>query len=160
MALPWQGDTVFCRSGYEPEYDPYLPTFWPARVPNHVLTESDYAAAMDATRSRDDRIASFRNRESWVRAMGNKGPVQQMMQMVTDFGRMGVIEARPGPENDPHLPAIMFVESLPPATKGGPLTAGAPPGGSGGGAPTPTTQAGWEDEAQLEAFRQIRIRRH
>jgi hypothetical protein len=160
MALPWQGDTVFCRSGYEPEYDPYLPTFWPARVPNHVLTEADYAGAMDATRSRDDRIASFRNRESWVRAMGNKGPVQQMMQMVTDFGRMGVIEARPGPENDPDLPAIMFVESLPPASKGGPLTAGAPPGGSTNSAPTPTTQAGWEDEAQLEAFRQIRIRRH
>jgi len=26
MALPWQGDTAFCRSGYEPDYDPYVPT--------------------------------------------------------------------------------------------------------------------------------------
>ena len=157
MALPWQGDTVFCRSGYEPEYDPYLPTFWPARVPNHVLTAEDYAIATDPKQSRDARIAAFRNRESWVRAMKN-GPVQQMQQMVRDFGLMGIVEARPGPANDPDLPAVMFVESLPPGLKGGVMT-GSPPGSS---APpnTPTTQAGWDDEAQLEAFRQIRIRRH
>ena len=37
MAVLWQADTASCRSGYEPEYDPYLPSFWPARVPNHVL---------------------------------------------------------------------------------------------------------------------------
>lgn len=159
MAMPWQGDTVFCRSGYEPEYDPYLPTFWPARVPNHVLTEADYAIAMDPKLSREARLAAFRNRESWVRAMGNKGPVQQMLQMVSDFGAMGVIEAKPGPANDPDLPAIMFVESLPAGTKsrGGPVVMGGAPGAS---ASTPTTQAGWDDEAQLEAFRQIRIRRH
>ena len=34
MAVPWQTDTSSCRSGYIPEYDPFLPTFWPARVPN------------------------------------------------------------------------------------------------------------------------------
>lgn len=160
MAMPWQGDTVFCRSGYEPEYDPYLPTFWPARVPNHVLTEADYAIAMDPNQSREARLLAFRKRESWVRAMGNKGPVQQMLQMVSDFGRMGVVEARPGPSDDPDLPAMMFVESLPPATKGGPVMTGSPPGGSSDHPPSPATQAGWDDEAQLEAFRQIRIRRH
>lgn len=42
MAVPWQTDTASCRSGYVPEYDPYLPTFWPHRVPNHVLTEILY----------------------------------------------------------------------------------------------------------------------
>src|SRR6266540_4881195 len=41
MAVPWQCDTASCRSGYDPDYDPYLPTFWPARVPNHVLTEEN-----------------------------------------------------------------------------------------------------------------------
>ena len=49
MALPWQGDTAFCRSGYDPEYDPYVPTFWPARVPNQVLTEEDYGTVMDTS---------------------------------------------------------------------------------------------------------------
>jgi hypothetical protein len=48
MAVPWQTDTASCRSGYESQnglalpYDPYVPTFWPARVPNHVLTEEDF----------------------------------------------------------------------------------------------------------------------
>jgi hypothetical protein len=37
MAVPWQTDSASCRSGYEAEYDPYIPTFWPSRVPNHVL---------------------------------------------------------------------------------------------------------------------------
>ena len=47
MALPWQGDTAFCRSGYDPDFDPYVPTFWAARVPNQVLTEEDYRKAID-----------------------------------------------------------------------------------------------------------------
>ncbi|MET9872553.1 LodA/GoxA family CTQ-dependent oxidase, partial [Streptomyces sp. NPDC006386] len=54
MAVPWQTDTARCRSGYYlgygPRYDPYLPTFWPARVPNHVLTEQDYEEAVDPGR--------------------------------------------------------------------------------------------------------------
>jgi hypothetical protein len=179
MALPWQGDTVFCRSGYEPAYDPYLPTFWPARVPNHVLTAEDYATAIDPSKTRDARIAAFRNRASWTRAMTGNPPAQ-MVQMVSQFAHLGVVEARPGVPNDPDLPATMFVESLPPAalrSAVGAMKVGAPgggaPGGPGGiarndrgggviGGPsehTPTTKAGWTDEAQLEAFRQIRVRR-
>ena len=34
MALPWQMDTAFCRSGDDTDYDPYLPTFWP-HAPQH-----------------------------------------------------------------------------------------------------------------------------
>ena len=42
MAVPWQTDTASCRSGYLKSYDPYVPTFWPARVPNQILTRADY----------------------------------------------------------------------------------------------------------------------
>jgi hypothetical protein len=42
MGLPWQADTAFCRSGYDSDYDPYVPTFWPARVPNQILTKAAY----------------------------------------------------------------------------------------------------------------------
>ena len=42
MGLPWQADTAYCRSGYDADYDPYVPTFWPARVPNQVLTDAAY----------------------------------------------------------------------------------------------------------------------
>ena len=47
MAVPWQCDTASCRSGYDKTYDPYVPTFWPARVPNQVLTRQDYDIVMD-----------------------------------------------------------------------------------------------------------------
>ena len=42
MAVPWHADTASCRSGYETTYDPYLPTFWPARVPNQVLSSGQF----------------------------------------------------------------------------------------------------------------------
>jgi hypothetical protein len=50
MAVPWQCDTASCRSGYDKADDPYVPTFWPARVPNQVLTAEDYAIVTRETR--------------------------------------------------------------------------------------------------------------
>jgi hypothetical protein len=35
-----------------------------------------------------------------------------MLQMVSEFGKMGILEPRPGIENDPDFPPVMFVESL------------------------------------------------
>jgi hypothetical protein len=67
MALPWQGDTAFCRSGYPPGFDPYVPSFWPARVPNQVLTEDDYKVVMDTGLPRDVRLAALNNRQWWTR---------------------------------------------------------------------------------------------
>jgi flavin-dependent dehydrogenase len=65
MAVPWHADTASCRSGYEQgAYDFYLPTFWPARVPNQVLTVADYAVIAGS----DDpaaRQAAFDDRSDW-----------------------------------------------------------------------------------------------
>jgi len=157
MALPWQGDTAFCRSGYEPQFNPYLPTFWPARVPNHVLTETDYetVTSRDKTISRDQRIAAFKNRKSWFRSLTGEAP-DQMMQMVKGFSTMGVIAVKEGVANDPELPAVMFVESLPEGdnASGGPKTlSGTAPGE---GTPEDKVQkAGWKDSGELETFRRI-----
>lgn len=112
MALPWQGDTAFCRSGYEADYDPYLPTFWPARVPNQVLTEEDYKIVVNTSLPRAERMAAYNRREQWLRALTGKPP-DQMMQMIAEFGKMGIVEERVGVPNDPDLPAVMLVESLP-----------------------------------------------
>jgi hypothetical protein len=112
MALPWQADTAFCRSGYDVEYDPYVPTFWPARVPNQVLTEDDYEIVMNTDLPREERIAAFNRRGHWLRAFSGS-TVDQMLKMVSEFGKMGIVEARPGIENDPDFPTTMFVESLP-----------------------------------------------
>ncbi|WP_328923749.1 LodA/GoxA family CTQ-dependent oxidase [Streptomyces sp. NBC_00190] len=110
MAVPWQTDTASCRSGYERRYDPYLPTFWPARVPNHVLAEEDYRIAVDTTRPREERLAAFARRSPWDRWL--PPPYKATINaMVKDFGRLGLVERRPGVTDDPLLPAEMLVES-------------------------------------------------
>jgi hypothetical protein len=160
MAVPWQGDTIFCRSGYEPDFDPYLPTFWPARVPNHVLTESDYRTVMDESLPREERLRSYRRRENWTRLMYGSAP-QQILLAVREFGTLGMIEARPGVKNDKDFPAVMLVENLPPMPVG---AAGGQEsqqrGGKGLGAgrdsEDPVQKAGWESMEQLEEFRRMR----
>jgi hypothetical protein len=116
MAVPWQTDTASCRSGYYlgygPRYDPYLPTFWPARVPNHVLTLTDYQIITDPDTTPEDRQAAFERRANWYRVLTGDY-LAQINQMVIDFGKLGVVEVRPGPTDDPTLPPEMLVESQP-----------------------------------------------
>jgi len=114
MAIPWQMDAASCRSGYEAEYDPYIPTFWPARVPNQVLSLEDYNKVIDSNKPRDQRVAAFWTRLQWTRNLTGLA-VEQMKQMVKDYSKMGILEERIGILNDPDLPSTMMVESLPPA---------------------------------------------
>lgn len=115
MAVPWQTDTASCRSGYEylsgfGTYDPYLPTFWPARVPNHVIAEEEYAVVMDTSRPIAERLAAFGNRRAWLRWLPPRY-LDAINAMVTDFGRLGLVERRPGPTDDARLPTELLVES-------------------------------------------------
>lgn len=113
MGLPWQADTAYCRSGYDRKYDPFVPTFWPARVPNQVLTADQYKVVMDPEASDEARLAAFDLRRSWVRALS--GSTQdQMMEMVKIFGSMGLLELQPGPAGVPGVPPEMLVESVGP----------------------------------------------
>jgi hypothetical protein len=116
MAVPWQTDTASCRSGYYagfgPKYDPYVPTFWPARVPNHVLTEQAYEIVVDSTRPHDERVKAFGRREVWLRGLG-KNYLEQITKMIRDFDKLGVVEVRPGVDDDPYFPEVMLVESKP-----------------------------------------------
>jgi hypothetical protein len=117
MAVPWQTDTASCRAGYEKSYDPWIPTFWPARVPNHVLTEADYQTVMNTQLPREKRLEAFTRRASWYRILG-EGYLNQVENMVHLYGEMGVVEYRPGIKDDPDFPPVMYVESVP-----GPLQA-------------------------------------
>lgn len=163
MALPWQADTAFCRSGYEPSYDPFVPTFWPARVPNNVLTREDYEVVIDESRPREERLAAFNRRELWLRSLiadGAPAPVV-MERMVKRFGTLGILEARPGVPDDPVFPPTIWVETLPAAeiaeqaSKAARLLA-APAGATERQAKL--SRAGWASEEQLAEFRSIRIR--
>jgi hypothetical protein len=111
MAVPWQTDTASCRSGYQKSYDPYTPTFWPARVPNQVLTRENYDIVMNAKGALDERLAAFANRAAWIRPLGAKSYTDQINNMIAHFGDMGVVEQRPGP-GDAHFPATLEVEHL------------------------------------------------
>lgn len=113
MAVPWQTDTASCRSGYtmgyDLRYDPYVPTFWAAHVPNQVLTERDYEIVIDAKRPLGERQAAFERRAVWLRWL-DPDYWKAIAQMVTDFGKLGVVEARPGPD-DGAFPETILVES-------------------------------------------------
>ncbi|MNJ59620.1 hypothetical protein D3C77_553160 [compost metagenome] len=109
MAIPWQTDTASCRSGYDKQYDPYLPTFWPARVPNQVLSDENYRKVMDTLLDRKERLTAFHIRSEWDRTLG-VGADHQLEVMVEHFDRQGIVEVRDGIPNDPDFPPLMQVE--------------------------------------------------
>jgi hypothetical protein len=111
MAVPWQTDTASCRSGYLRSYDPNVPTFWPARVPNQVLTKTDYDIVMEEERSMAERLAAFARRASWLRPLGGGSYTDQINTMISHFDRMGVVEVRDGPKTGP-FPAEIEVLDL------------------------------------------------
>jgi L-Lysine epsilon oxidase N-terminal/L-lysine epsilon oxidase C-terminal domain len=110
MALPWQCDTASCRAGYDPAYDPYVPAFWPARVPNTVLTSENYDIVRDKNRPMAERRAAFANRAAWVDPLGNTSYTDQINNMVVHFDHLGVVEVRPGPTDTKAFPAQLEVE--------------------------------------------------
>jgi hypothetical protein len=114
MAVPWQTDTASCRSGYTSTYDPYVPTFWPARVPNNVLTEDNYEKVMDESLPLADRLAAFAKRSLWIRGLGRISYTDQINNMIHRFGDLGVVEVREGPSDRAHFPAVLEVEQLAP----------------------------------------------
>lgn len=110
MAIPWQTDTASCRSGYDTSYDPYVPTFWPARVPNEVLSETEYQVVMDAKRPLSERLEAFANRANWLEPLDlDKSYTHQINHMIRHFEEMGVVEVRPGLPKDPNFPDVMQV---------------------------------------------------
>lgn len=109
MAVPWQTDTASCRSGYQRAYDPYVPTFWPARVPNQVLTKENYEIVANPERPMSERRKAFANRAAWIEPLGTVDYTTQINNMVRHFGYLGVVEARPGPA-DGAFPAEIEVE--------------------------------------------------
>ncbi len=94
MAIPWQTDTASCRDGYNAAYDPYLPTFWPARVPNNILNQENYAKVVDDSLPLAERQAAFNEREFWLDDLPI-GPStsydDQINSMIDGFGELTVV---------------------------------------------------------------------
>lgn len=179
MALPWHGDTARCRSGYDPDLSPYLPSFWPARVPNQVLAEDDYNIFNDQSYDvQTQRIPAFRKRVHWNRNILTDGQghdlsnEQVMQKMVQGFQDMGTIEQRACPYDLlDQFPPSVWVEILPStAAASAQAVAGAATAEDAAGArfsirlddkalapdrAERLRQAGWASEAQLESFKRL-----
>ncbi len=110
MAVPWQTDSASCRSGYDKNYDPYVPSFWPARVPNQVLTRQNYDVVMDEKKPLGERLAAFANRASWIEPLGATSYTDQINNMIHHFDHLGVVEVHAGPSDREHFPAHIEVE--------------------------------------------------
>lgn len=94
MAVPWQTDTASCRDGYNAAYDPYLPTFWPARVPNNMLDKTHYEYVIDERNTLESRQAAFNDRTFWLDDLPvgpNASYEDQINSMVTNFGDLAVV---------------------------------------------------------------------
>ena len=110
QGTPWQSDAASCRSGYDPQISPVLPTFWPARIPNHVLREADYKIVVDTSASMADRQAAFDRRFDWERFVTAANRTDTLNNMIEHWGELGIITEMPGP-SDGAFPAVMKVET-------------------------------------------------
>lgn len=113
MAIPWQTDTASCRSGYDKTYDPYVPSFWPARVPNEVMTRENYEIVVNAHKPEAERLAAFANRAAWIAPLGTTSYTDQINNMIAHFDHLGVVEVNPGPTDavgQKLFPALIQVE--------------------------------------------------
>ncbi|MFI0712342.1 LodA/GoxA family CTQ-dependent oxidase [Streptomyces inhibens] len=122
MAAPWQCDTASCRSGYEvraglgPRYSPYLPTFWPAQMPNHVLKKADFTTVNTKPPGGSDdsaREKAFENRAVWLRGLTGTDFNVQRRQMIDDWYKFGIVETHEYTVGDGKFPKYIQVESDP-----------------------------------------------
>ena len=109
MAVPWQTDTSNCLSRYTNAIDEYLPTFWPATVPNDVLAESDYRVVLDSSEDLAARQAAFETRVKWVRHLPTSGAAR-LNAFIAEWSRAGVVTQQPGPHDGAPFPNPFWVE--------------------------------------------------
>jgi hypothetical protein len=121
MACPWQTDTASCLSAYRAYAGEYLPTFWPARVPNDVLTEDAYHVLMDPQSSIAQKQRAFQasGRKKWLRGIvyTDTTPPARLQEpnprqvFVEHWWQCGIVVQKPGPEDSGLFPKALWVET-------------------------------------------------
>ncbi len=121
MALPWHTDTARCRAGYDADHDggygTYTPAYWPAHVPNQVLTKVNYNTVIDESQSTTLRQQAFETRDNWWRNMSSQPDSREKEQeeiqaqyMIKNFEKMGTVLQADGPRNISGIPEKVYVE--------------------------------------------------
>ena len=114
MAIPWQTDTASCRDGYNDAYGPYLPTFWPARVPNTILNRRNFEKVMDSSLPVHERQAAFNERQEWLDDLPcrpHSSYQDDINDMVTNFDKLAIVLPQ-GQAETKDFPDVMQVGEL------------------------------------------------
>jgi hypothetical protein len=125
MATPWQSDTSSCLSAYRTYAGEYLPTFWPARVPNDVLSEKDFEIIASADVSKEERIKAFSpdRRKKWLRGyiFNEDGSIKKgssiadrmkgVKKFTDEWYKIGIILKKEVPGHTPLFPKEVWVET-------------------------------------------------
>lgn len=99
-----------------------MPTFWPARVPNDVLTSESYAVIIDVNKPANARQIAFsiERREKWLRGVVYKSASYPPMVIkepaptavfIKKWSNIGIVVSKPGPSDLPTLPSTIWVET-------------------------------------------------
>jgi hypothetical protein len=96
LGIPWQTDEASCDAGYE--FGTYLPlpSFWGARVPNHVLPEPAYARFLDTSIPVAQRFKHLNLRSPWLRFFSTQY-LSRIRTMVAEWDNLGIVVAKPAP---------------------------------------------------------------
>lgn len=115
LALPWQSTLTDCGGGYDQDFHPRIPTFWPARVPNNVLAQADFDVASNSSLDDETRFAAFQTREKWSRVIEDteENPVEA--QMVVVWPQQGILTPLVVADGrrPVWMPPLVHVQSLP-----------------------------------------------
>lgn len=112
MGVPWQTDEASCDAGYEMGTYLRTPSFWAARVPNHVLPDPAYRRLLDASVPPPQRLKHFDNRQPWLRYFGPEYR-KRINDMVRQWHMVGILTRQPGPADADaaSLPVAVWVET-------------------------------------------------
>jgi len=120
MAVPWQTDTSSCLSGYSAVMGQYIPTFWPARVPNDVLTQQDYDQIIKPGVSETKKLQIFSRREKWLRGIIYEygyppktvpEKIKGVNEFITAWPKVGIVVPKDGPAGSTAFPEKIWVET-------------------------------------------------
>jgi len=114
MAVPWQTDTSSCLYAYVGwQEGVFLPTFWPVRVPNNVLTEEQFEIVSDPKRPYAERVDNFdyRNRKYWLRYLPPRENYKAAINaFVKEWNAAGVVTLQEWDNDNLGFPSPMNVE--------------------------------------------------
>jgi hypothetical protein len=109
LAVPWQSDAASCLAGYTDRFGRWAPTLWPARVPNHVIAESDYNIISDPDTDPAKRALAFTRRTPWQPNTNGLGFGMHVAEIVANPANLGLVVGSPGPLTG-DVPERIYVE--------------------------------------------------